>query len=53
MHAWANAADWFWLAFLMVAWIVLIAVVGYAATLVALRHPRELHRTVERTVKKA
>ena len=53
MHAWASAADWFWMAFTMVGWILLIAAVGYAAALVALRSPREQHWARWRPVKKA
>lgn len=53
MHAWANAADWFWMAFVMVAWMLLIAIVGYAAAVVALQNSREQHWTGRRPVRKA
>ena len=39
MHAWAQGVEWFWMAFFMVALILLIASFGYAAVLVALRPP--------------
>ena len=55
VHAWAQGVEWFWLAFLMVVCILLIASFGYAAVLVALRppHPRIRRWPTERSVKKA
>ena len=55
MHAWAQGVEWFWMAFFMIVWILLIASLGYVAVLVALRpsHPKIRHWPTERSVKKA
>ena len=55
VHAWAQGVEWFWMAFFMVVWILLIASFGYAAVLVALRppHPTIRRWPTERSVKKA
>jgi hypothetical protein len=36
-----NELDWVWLGFFMVAWILLIAALGYAAALNSLREPHK------------
>jgi hypothetical protein len=35
---WMHLVDWIWMTSFMVVWLVLIAVVGYAAVLATLRH---------------
>ena len=37
VHHWLNTLDWMWMGAMMIVWILLIAVVGYAAVLVAWR----------------
>ena len=43
VHQWMRLFDWTWIGAMMIAWILLIAVVGYAAVFVAsrqsARHP--------------
>ena len=43
MHHWMNGFDWTWVGALMIAWILLIALIGYAAALVAWRHSDDAH----------
>ena len=47
MHQWMDSFDWMWMSAMMIVWILLIAVIGYAAVLVAWRQgndPRAHHR---------
>ena len=37
MHQWLQNLDWMWMGAMMIVWILLIAVVGYAAVLAAWR----------------
>jgi len=37
VHHWLENLDWMWMGAMMIVWILLIAVVGYAAVLVAWR----------------
>jgi hypothetical protein len=39
---WMHFVDWVWMSAMMTFWIVLIAVIGYAAVLVAWRHDDRL-----------
>ena len=43
MHQWMRLFDWTWIGAMMIVWILLIAVIGYAAVFVAsrqsARHP--------------
>jgi len=43
VHHWMNGFDWTWVGALMIAWILLIALIGYAAALVAWRHSDDAH----------
>ena len=38
MPDWMHFVDWMWMGAMMIAWLFLIAVIGYAAVLVAWRH---------------
>jgi hypothetical protein len=40
VHQWMSLFDWTWIGVVTIAWIALIAVIGYAAALVAWRAPR-------------
>jgi hypothetical protein len=43
VHQWMRLFDWTWIGAMMIVWILLIAVIGYAAVFVAsrqsARHP--------------
>jgi hypothetical protein len=43
MHQWMNSFDWTWMGLMMMVWILLIAIVGYAAGLAAWRHSNGDH----------
>lgn len=40
MPNWMHFVDWVWMSTMMVFWLLLIAVIGYAAVLVTNRHER-------------
>ena len=42
MHQWLDNMDWMWMSAVMIVWILLIAVVGYAAVLAAWRQGTSL-----------
>jgi len=42
MPNWANGVNWDWVSVMMVAWLVLIGLVGYAALAVSWRDPQGL-----------
>ena len=45
MPNWMHFVDWMWMSAMMIVWLLLIAVIGYAAVLVAWRHePARAHR---------
>ena len=50
MHQWLDNMSWMWMSVVMIAWILLIAVVGYAAALAAWQgnKPRAHHRRPKR-----
>ncbi len=51
MHQWLDNMNWMWMSAVMIVWILLIAVVGYAAVLAAWRQgnePRAHHRRPKR-----
>jgi hypothetical protein len=47
VHQWLDTLNWMWMSAMMIVWILLIAVVGYAAALAAWRgsEPPARHRT--------
>ncbi len=51
MHQWLDNMNWMWMSAVMIVWILLIAVVGYAAALAAWgqgNEPRAHHRRPKR-----
>ena len=40
MHAWSDGWGWFWMAFMMGLWVVLIGAVVYFAVRLAQRSPK-------------
>lgn len=42
MPHWMHFVNWIWMSAMMIVWLLLIAVVGYAAVLVAWRHADRL-----------
>ena len=43
MHHWMSLIDWAWMSAVLLLWVVLIAIVGYAAVLVAWRTSARRH----------
>ncbi|HZQ66551.1 MAG TPA: hypothetical protein VFA66_15145 [Gaiellaceae bacterium] len=41
MHGWMDGADWVWMSFVMVFWIVVLGAVVYAAVKLAQRPPHK------------
>ena len=43
MHGWNSSPDWYWMAGMMIGWIVVLAAVVYAAVRIARRPPQGRH----------
>ena len=50
VHQWMRLFDWTWIGAMMIVWILLIAVIGYAAALAAWQgnEPHAHHRRPKR-----